>query len=124
MLRRDSARENWVDAILMNRARIILSALFIPVAFCSGLWLRFARPWESAIERAYPVGNECVALEPEDVDRIATRVREWPDTREKKLRAFREMFADPLTADRCQACAEAMRNVSEQGLAGGQQPAS
>ena len=44
---------------MARRTKTILAAAWIPVAFATGLWLRYAKPWETPAERAYRVCSEC-----------------------------------------------------------------
>ena len=38
---------------------IVLALALIPTAFFAGLWLRHARPWETAEARAFRICGEC-----------------------------------------------------------------
>lgn len=92
---------------MTKRSRTILAAALIPVAFCTGLWLRYTRPWESPIERAHRLCREC-GLDDDEIDRLIDTKRHAGLMREQELDLFYTTFEDRADAELCKTCAEAV----------------
>lgn len=78
---------------------MILADTLIPLALGAGLWFRWTRPWESPIERAYRLCQECSDLLPFEVDDLIGTMRASPVTRYEKLQAFRPQYTVPTDAE-------------------------
>ncbi len=88
-----------------------LACLFL-LTFGVGLWIVFARPFESPQDNAHRPCGKC-GLAVAEIDGLIDDMLHSTLTRAENLALFREQFERPADADFCQDCAVAVMEAAE-----------
>ena len=83
------------------------------LAFGVGVWIVFARPFESNRDKALRLCGEC-GLDVAEVDGLIDDMRHSTLTRVENLELFRDQFEREADADCCQDCAVAVLDAAEE----------
>ena len=100
---------------MARHTKTILAVAWIPVAFVVGLWLGYARPWETATERAYRLCGEC-GQPAEIVDWLIDSNRHSTLTRAESIALWESTYTDgdklKEAHELCMPCVEAVLDAA------------
>ncbi len=88
-----------------------VACLFL-LTFGVGVWIVFARPFESPRGKALRLCGEC-GLDVAEIDWLIDTMRHSTLTRAENLALFRVQYERPADADFCQDCAVAVLDAAE-----------
>ena len=94
---------------MAKRITQALACLFL-LTFAGGLWIVFARPFESPRDRALQLCGGC-GLDVSEIDWLIDSSRHTTLTRDENLALFREQYEREADADFCEDCAVAVLNA-------------
>ena len=94
---------------MAKRMAQALACLFL-LTFGVGVWIVFARPFESARDKALRLCGEC-GLDPAEIDGLIDDLRHTTLTRAENLALFREQYEREADADLCEDCALAVMDA-------------
>ena len=96
---------------MAKRITQALACLFL-LTFGVGVWIVFARPFESPRDKAQRLCGGC-GLDVAEIDQLIDDVQHSTLSRAENLALFRAQYERPADADSCQDCAVAVLDSAE-----------
>ncbi len=104
-------RHRGIELRMGKRFRQALACLFL-LTFGVGVWVVFARPFESPRDKALRLCGEC-GLDVDEIDWLIDTMRHSTLTRAENLSLFRAQYEREADADFCEDCAVAVMDAAE-----------